>query len=132
VAEELATAGIAAHIAEPADTAAARGRKRHAKTDLTDSRHLRQLLAEGRLPECWVPPAHVLECRALLEAYNDLRREHTSWVQPIHAVFFHQGAPHLGEGALRTARGLEFVTGAGFAAAANLQGRWASMTLRWC
>jgi hypothetical protein len=77
VAEELATAGIAAHVAEPADTAAARGRKRHAKTDRTDSRHLRQLLAEGRLPECRVPPAHVLECRALLEACNDLRREHT-------------------------------------------------------
>ena len=38
-------------------TAAARGRKRHAKTDKTDSAHLRRLLAEGRLPECWVPPA---------------------------------------------------------------------------
>ena len=34
VAEELAAAGIAAHLAEPADTAFARGRKRHAKTDL--------------------------------------------------------------------------------------------------
>jgi transposase len=34
VAEELAAAGIAAHLAEPADTAARRGRKRHAKTDL--------------------------------------------------------------------------------------------------
>ena len=92
VAEELAAAGIAAHVGEPADTAFARGRKRHAKTDKTDSRHLRQLLAEGRLPECWIPPSHILECRALLEAYHDLRREHTAWVQRIHAVFFHQGA----------------------------------------
>lgn len=33
VAEELAAAGVAAHVAEPADTAAARGRKRRAKTD---------------------------------------------------------------------------------------------------
>ena len=33
VAEELAGAGVAAHVAEPADTAFARGRKRHAKTD---------------------------------------------------------------------------------------------------
>src|SRR5216683_2926676 len=102
VAEELAAAGIAAHVGEPADTAFARGRKRHAKTDKTDSRHLRQLLAEGRLPECWIPPAQVLECRALLETYHDLRREHTAWIQRIHAVFFHQGAPALGEGALRT------------------------------
>src|SRR6266487_3191751 len=106
VAEELAAAGIAAHVGEPADTAAARGRKRHAKTDKTDSRHLRVLLAEGRLPECWVPPAQILECRALLETYHDLRREHTAWVQRIHAVFFHQGAPRLGEGALRTERSL--------------------------
>ena len=37
VAEELAGAGVAAHVAEPADTAFARGRKRHAKTDRTDS-----------------------------------------------------------------------------------------------
>src|SRR5262249_50901989 len=65
VTEELAAAGIAAHLAEPADTAAARGRKRHAKTDKTDARHLRTLLAEGRLPECWIPPAQILEYRAL-------------------------------------------------------------------
>ena len=99
VAEELAAAGITAHLAEPADTAARRGRKRHAKTD---ARHLRMLLAEGRLPECWIPPGHILECRALLETYHDLRAEHTAWVQRIHAVLFHQGAPALGEGALRT------------------------------
>src|SRR5271165_6202493 len=47
VAEEPAAAGVTAHVAEPADTAFARGRKRHAKTDKTDSRHLRELLAEG-------------------------------------------------------------------------------------
>src|SRR5436190_4946541 len=32
VAEELAAAGVAGHVGEPADTGAARGRKRHAKT----------------------------------------------------------------------------------------------------
>ena len=117
VAEELATAGVAAHVGEPADTAAARGRKRHAKTDKTDSRHLRTLLAEGRLPECWIPPEHILEYRALLEMYHDLRAEHTAWVQRIHAVFFHQGAPALGEGALRTEQGL---AGLRAAAAAHL------------
>jgi transposase len=75
VAEELAAAGVEPHVAEPADTALARGRKRHAKTD---SRHLRQLLAEGRLPECWIPPPRILEWRALLETYHDLRAEHTA------------------------------------------------------
>jgi transposase len=106
VAEELAAAGISVHLAEPADTAFARGRKRHAKTDKTDCRYLRQLLAEGRLPECWIPPGHILEYRAMLELYNDLRREHTAWAQRIHAVLFHQGAPALGEGALRSEQGL--------------------------
>src|SRR5256885_10505567 len=106
VAGELAAAGIAAHVGEPADTAFARGRKRHAKTDKTDCRHLRLLLAEGRLPECWIPPGHILECRALLETYHDLRAEHTAWVQRIHAVLFHQGAPALGAGTLRTEKGV--------------------------
>ena len=105
VAEELAAAGVTAHVGEPADTAALRGRKRHAKTGKTDSRHLRQVLADGRLPECWIPPSHVLECRALLELYHDLRVEHTAWVQRIHAVLFHQGARQLDEG-LRTDEGL--------------------------
>jgi transposase len=117
IAEELAAAGITAHVAEPADTAFARGRKRHAKTDRTDSRHLRELLAEGRLPECWIPPSHILECRALLETYHALRAEHTAWVQRIHAVFFHQGAPALGEAALRTDRALQALRAA---AAAHL------------
>jgi transposase len=102
VTEELAAAGVTAHLAEPADTAFARGRKRHAKTGKTGCRHLRMLLAEGRLPECWIPPGHVLECRALLETYHDLRAERAAWVQRIHAVLFHHGAPALGEGALRT------------------------------
>jgi transposase len=47
-----------------------------------------------------------LECRALLELYHDLRAEHTAWVQRVHAVFFHQGAPALGDGALRTGKDL--------------------------
>ena len=97
VAEELARAGVSPHLAEPADTAALRGRRRHAKTDRADSRHLRQLLFDGRLPECWIPPAHVLEFRALLETYHDLRVEHTGWVQRIHAVLFHQGARRVAE-----------------------------------
>jgi transposase len=46
--EELQRAGIEAHLAEPADTAAARGPKRRAKTDRTDAR--RPARAAGRRP----------------------------------------------------------------------------------
>src|SRR5258708_4582091 len=55
VAEELAAARIVAHVAEPADTAFARGRNRHAKTAQTAARPRRrvrgarrQLRAAGR------------------------------------------------------------------------------------
>jgi transposase len=96
VAEEVAAAGLRPHLADPAELAASRGRKRHPKTDRADARHAREQLAAGRLPECWIPPPHVLEARALLEAYHDLRAEHTAWVQRIHAVAFHQGAPRPG------------------------------------
>jgi hypothetical protein len=44
------------HLAEPVETRALRGRKRRAKTDREDARWLRELLAEGRLPEAWIPP----------------------------------------------------------------------------
>jgi transposase len=99
VAEELAAAGMVAHLAEPAETANLRGRKKRAKTDRADARHQRDLLLQGRLPECWIPPGEVLEARALLGCYHDLRRDHTAWLQRIHAVLFHQGAtpcPDLG------------------------------------
>ena len=105
VIEELQRAGVAAHLAEPADTAAARGRKRRAKTDRADAKLIRTLLTEDRLPECYIPPAQVLEYRALLELYHALRREHTAWVQRIHAVLFHQGAEHLGAGGVSTVEG---------------------------
>ena len=122
VAEELTRAGVVGHLAEPADTAALRGPKRHAKTDRADSKHLRELLIDGRLPECWIPPGHIVEARALLETYHDLRVEHTAWVQRIHAVLFHQGAQPCS--ALRTVEGqahLAAITAAELSAAGQLQ-----------
>jgi hypothetical protein len=48
VVEEIEAARFEAHVAEPADTRAARGRKRHAKTDRSDCRRLRELLQQRR------------------------------------------------------------------------------------
>jgi transposase len=132
VVEECARAGVVPHLAEPADTAALRGRKRHAKTDAADARHLRETLAGGGLPECWIPPAHILEGRALLELYQDLRGEHTAWAQRAHAVLFHQGAPRMAEEALRTVAGkqrLEQVAAARCSPAAQRQIAVASVML---
>ena len=95
VVEELARAGITALLAEPAETAHQRSPKKRAKTDKTDARHLRALVAEGRVPASSIPPEQVCELRVLLQLYRDLREEHTAWAQRIHATLFHQGAPSL-------------------------------------
>jgi Transposase and inactivated derivatives len=97
---------VEAHLAEPADTATQRGRKKRAKTDRADARLQRELLAGGRLPESWIPPDHVLEIRARMRLYQALADERKGWMQRVHATLFHQGVPALpkllsGEGRLR-------------------------------
>jgi transposase len=123
VVEELARAGCRAHLADPAETATLRGRKKRAKTDRADAQLARELLAVGRLPECWIPPSHILELRALLETYHELREQHTGWVQRIHAVLFHHGAPSL-SGSLDTDQGqarLAEITATQLSAVAQVQ-----------
>ncbi len=56
VVEEIEAAGFVAHVAEPAETQAARGPKKRAKTDRSDARLLRDLLARDELPESSIPP----------------------------------------------------------------------------
>ena len=58
--EELQRVGADAHLAEPAETSGLKGKKRRAKTDWADARHLRELLLIGRLPESWIAPAPLL------------------------------------------------------------------------
>jgi transposase len=93
VVEELQRAGSRAHLAEPADTATLRGNKRRAKTDKADARHLRLLLEQGRLPDSWIPPAHILDLRELVRLRKSLLDHRTQWQQRIHAVLFHHGVP---------------------------------------
>ena len=87
--------GWAAHLGDPAETAALRGPKKRAKTDRADARLLRTLLLEGRFPESWIPPAHVLEVRTLGRLYCALMDERRAWQQRIHAQLFHQGCPPI-------------------------------------
>lgn len=95
VVEELIGAGIEPQLAEPADTATQRGRKKRAKTDRADARLLRQLLTHDRLPKSWVPPVDVLEVRTLGRLYVALMDERRAWQQRIHAQLFHQGVPPI-------------------------------------
>ena len=60
VVEEIEAAGFVAHVAEPADTQAARGRKKRAKTDRSGRglRHPRRLLATIAGLGAWDRPTH--------------------------------------------------------------------------
>ncbi|MCA1678733.1 MAG: IS110 family transposase [Actinobacteria bacterium] len=93
VVEELAAIGAVAHLAEPAETSARRGNKKRAKTDRGDARHLRELLMAGRLPESWIPPAHLLDLRARVRLRHTLVNQRGEWQQRIQAVLYHHGLP---------------------------------------
>src|ERR1700687_238689 len=95
VVEELDMAGVVAHLGDPAEIAGLRGPKKRAKTDRADARLLRTLLVEGRFPESWIPPAHVVEVRTLGRLYCALMDERRAWQQRIHAQLFHQGCPPI-------------------------------------
>src|SRR5215207_122976 len=70
--EELEAIGARVHLAEPAETSARRGPKKRAKNDRQDARHLRELLQAGRVPESWIPPAHILELRSKVRLRHTL------------------------------------------------------------
>jgi transposase len=103
VVEEIEAAGLKAHLADPAETAARRGRKKRAKTDRADCDLMLELLVAGRLPESWIPPAHILELRTLVRTRKALLDQRTAWQQRMQAQLFHQGVP----------RGIKLRTAAG-------------------
>jgi transposase len=91
--EEPQAAGAEVHLAEPAETSERRGRKKRAKTDRADARHLRELLLAGRLPESWIPPEHLLELRSQVRLRHTLAEQRSEWQQRIQAQLFHHGVP---------------------------------------
>lgn len=108
VCEALEAAGAVARLAEPVETSALRGKKRRAKTDREDARWLRELLAEGRLPEAWIPPAHVREWRTRSRLRKTLIDDRTRWLQRVQATLFHHGVRGVPDN-LRCTAGREFL-----------------------
>ena len=93
VVEELQRVNAEVHLAEAAEASALKGKKRRAKTDFADARHLRELLLIGRIPESWIPPAHILDLRARVRTRHLLSNQRTEWQQRMHAVLYHHGVP---------------------------------------
>lgn len=103
VVEELERAGFEPHLAETTETSAARGKKRRAKTDRADARHLRELLEQDRLPESWIAPAHILDLRETVRLRHTLVDQRGEWQQRIHATLYHHGLPKPTGGLLTVA-----------------------------
>jgi len=103
--EELEAAGAVVHLAEPAETSERRGRKKRAKSDRADARHLRELLLVGRLPESWIPPAHILELRSKVRLRHTLAEQRSEWQQRIQAQLYHHGVPRRRQLLTRENRG---------------------------
>jgi transposase len=93
VVEEIERAGHSAHLADPTETAARRGRKRRAKTDHADCDLQLKLLLAGEVPESWIPPTHILELRTRVRMRKTLVAQRTTWQQRLKAQLFHQGVP---------------------------------------
>src|SRR6266699_775023 len=93
VVEELERAGHRARLADPAETAARRGRKQRAKTDDSDCDLQLRLLLAGELPEAWIPPVQILELRTRVRLRKTLIDQRTAWLQRLQAQLFHQGVP---------------------------------------
>jgi transposase len=120
VVEELQRVGARVHLAEPAETSALRGNKKHAKSDRADARHLRELLMVGRLPECWIPPEHLLDLRARVRLRHTLVDQRGEWQQRIHAVLYHHGLP-AHHGGLLTRDGRQWLATVALPAVAHEQ-----------
>jgi transposase len=91
--EELDRVGAEVHLAEMVQTSGLKGRGKRPKTDWADARHLRELLLIGRLPESWIPPAHLLDLRARVRCRHTLVHQRTEWQQRMQAVLYHHGVP---------------------------------------
>ena len=109
VAEAVTRAGGIAHLAETVETRALRGRKRRAKTDRQDALWLRELLADGRLPESWIAPEHVRQWRSRLHLRKALIDERTQWLLRIRSVLYHHGISAGAPARIASADGREFL-----------------------
>jgi transposase len=74
------------HLAETVETRALRGRKRRARTDRQDALWLRELLAQGRLPEARIAPERIRQWRSRLPLRKALIDERTQWLLRIRSV----------------------------------------------
>lgn len=87
--------------------------RRRAKTDRQDALWLRELLAEGRLPEAWIAPEHIRQWRSRLHLRKALIDERTQWLLRVRSVLYHHGLSAGAPGEISSPKGREFLNGLG-------------------
>lgn len=110
IAHELSARGVEVVLADPAEAAARKGRKRRAKTDRLDARFLLGLLAGGMLPRAWLPPAEIQQLRALTRTRKALVDGRSAMAERVQALLAHEGWP-CQRGRLLTQAGRRWVDG---------------------
>ena len=73
----------------------------------------------GRLPECWIPPEHLLDLRARVRLGHTLVAQRGEWQQRIQAVLYHHGFPQ--RRCVMTREGREWLQNLSLAASAREQ-----------
>ena len=91
VVEEIVAAGFEAHVAEPADTQAARGRKKRAKTDRSDARLHARAAADRGAARIVDPARGGVGVAGTGRLYKTLLDQRRMWIQRIHAELFQHG-----------------------------------------
>lgn len=61
------------------------------KTDRVDAKELARLLRLGSVPESYVPPEEIRECRALVRGRHSLLQTRTKYVNKVHGVLADTG-----------------------------------------
>jgi transposase len=90
--EELARVGTERHLAEPAE-GGVEGQEEACEDRLRGRPASARAALIGRLPESWIPPAHILDLRARVRTRHLLSHQRTEWQQRMHAVLYHHGIP---------------------------------------
>jgi transposase len=80
---------------------------------------LRELLAEGRLPEAWIAPEHVRQWRSRLHLRTALIDERTQWLLRIRSVLYHHGLSAGAPARIARADGRQFLARLGLPADAR-------------
>ena len=90
--EELDRIGALVHLAEPAEAAALKGKKKRAKHRLGRRPAAARAVADrASAAGSWIPPAHILDLRARVRTRHLLSHQRSEWQQRIHAVLYHHG-----------------------------------------